>query len=319
MRFNKLDLNLLVALDAMLSQKSISRAAEQLNLSQSAMSNALARLREHLDDELLVQVGRKMELTPRAESLQDAVRDVLVRVDTTISAKPEFIAAQSDREFRIFVSDYSMVTLMPHLLALASRESHSVRFQFLPQQNQPQRLLDRGEADLLVIPQIYCSPDHPTDKLLDETFCCIVWQGGQLASPERAPGGRLTLDAYRGAGHVVMQPPGAAPSFEGAAMQSHGITRRVEVTTFSFVGALSLVVGTDRIATVHGRLAAYGARFLPVKVLKPPVDVPLMTQAMQWHKYRTNDPGLVWLRALMLRAVVEMDAALVGETQISQA
>lgn len=307
MRFNKLDLNLLVALDAMLSLKSVSRAAEQLNLSQSAMSNALARLRAHFDDNLLVQVGRKMELTPRAEGLQDAVRDVLVRVDTTLSAKPEFVPARSDREFRIFVSDYSMVTLMPHLLALAALASHTVRFNFLSQQNQPQRLLERGEADLLVIPQIYCSPDHPTDQLLDEDFCCIVWQDGQLASRERSPGGRLTLEAYRGAGHVVFQPPGAAPSFEGTAMQSQGITRRVEVTTFSFVGALSLVVGTDRVATVHRRLAAYGCQFLPLKVLEPPVVLPQMTQVMQWHKYRTNDPGIVWLRAMLYQAVRQMD------------
>ena len=309
MRFNKLDLNLLVALDAMLSLKSVSRAAEQLNLSQSAMSNALARLREHFDDDLLVQVGRKMELTPRAEGLQDAVRDVLVRVDTTISAKPEFVPATSDREFRIFVSDYSMVTLMPHLLALAAQASHSVRFHFLPQQNQPQRLLDRGEADLLVIPKIYCSPDHPTEKLLDEDFCCIVWQDGQLATPERSPAGRLTLDAYQGAGHVVFQPPGGAPSYEGTAMQRLGVTRRVEVATFSFVGALSLVVGTDRIATVHRRLAGYGRQFLPLKVLESPVALPPMNQVMQWHEYRTNDPGLVWLRALLLRAVAEMDGA----------
>ncbi len=301
MRFNKLDLNLLVALDAMLSLQSISRAAEQLHLSQSAMSNALARLRAHFDDELLVQVGRKMELTPRAQSLQDAVRDVLVRVDTTVSARPEFIAATSDREFRIFVSDYTMVTLMPHLLALAGAQSASVRFEFLPQVNQPQRLLVRGEADLLVIPQIYCSPDHPTDALLEEDFCCIVWSASPLA---RQP---LTLHAYQSAGHVVMQPPGAAPSFESAAIQRLGVTRRVEVSTFSFVGVLSLVVGTQRIATVHRRLARYAQRFLPVTVLELPVHLPRMAQAMQWHTYRTNDPGLVWLRALMLRAVATMD------------
>lgn len=307
MRFKKLDLNLLVALDALLSLQSVSRAAEQLSLSQSAMSNALARLRAHFDDDLLVQVGRKMELTPRAEGLQDAVRDVLVRVDTTLSAKPEFVPARSDREFRIFVSDYSMVTLMPHLLALAARESHSVRFHFLSQQNQPQRLLERGEADLLVIPKIYCSPDHPADQLLDEEFCCIVWQGGRLASPQHAPGGKLHMDAYRSAGHVVFQPPGAAPSFEGTAMQQQGIARRVEVSTFSFVGALSLVVGTDRVATVHRRLAAYGSQFLPLKVLEPPVELRKMTQVMQWHKYRTNDPGLVWLRGLLHQAVKVMD------------
>jgi LysR family transcriptional regulator, nod-box dependent transcriptional activator len=307
MRFNKLDLNLLVALDALLSLKSISRAAEKINLSQSAMSNALARLREHLNDELLVQVGRKMELTPRAEGLQDAVRDVLVRVDTTISAKPVFQPATSNREFRLFVSDYSMVTLMPHLLALAAQASHSVRFHFLPQQNQPQRLLDRGEADLLVIPQVYCSPDHPVDKLLDETFCCVVWQHGQLAAPERAPGGRLHLETFRSAGHVAFQPPGGVHTFEGAAMQQHGVARRLEVSTFSFVGALSLVVGTDRVATVHRRLAAYGSQFLPLKVLEPPFDLPVMTQVVQWHKYRTTDPGLVWLRGLLQQAVARMD------------
>jgi DNA-binding transcriptional LysR family regulator len=88
MRFNKLDLNLLVALDALFRLRSVSRAAEQLHMSQSALSSSLARLREYFDDELLVQVGRQMELTPRAEVLREAVRDVLVRVDTTITAMP---------------------------------------------------------------------------------------------------------------------------------------------------------------------------------------------------------------------------------------
>lgn len=301
MRFNKLDLNLLVALDALLSLQSISRAAEQLNMSQSAMSNALARLREHLGDELLVQVGRKMAPTPRALALQDAVRDVLVRVDANITAKPEFVAAKSNRVFRIFVSDYTMVTLIPHVLALASQQSSSVRFEFLPQANQPERLLERGEADLLLVPQIYCSAEHPIELLLKEDFCCIVWAHSPLAQ------GALTLQRYQNAGHVVMQPPSSAPSFEGAAMQRLGLQRRVEVTTFSFVGALSLVVGTHRIATVHQRLARYGQQFLPIVSRPPPVVLPTMVQAMQWHQYRTRDPGLQWLRGLMARAAVAMD------------
>lgn len=120
MRFNRLDLNLLVALDALLTERSITRAAERVHLSQSAMGNALGRLREHLGDELLVQVGRQMELTPRAEVLQEAVRDVLVRIDTSIAAQPEFNCSRSDREFKLFISDYSMDMLMPHALALAA-------------------------------------------------------------------------------------------------------------------------------------------------------------------------------------------------------
>lgn len=309
MRFNKLDLNLLVALDALLSLQSVSRAAEQVSISQSAMSNALARLREHLGDELLVQVGRKMELTPRAQGIQDAVRDVLVRIDATITARPEFVAARSDRLFRIFVSDYTMVTLIPHLLALSSQQSLGVRFEFLPQTSQPQRMLERGEADLLVVPNNYCSAEHPTELLMEEDFCCIVWAQSPLAQ------GALTLERYLNAGHVVMQPPSSSPSFEGAVMQRLGLARRVEVTTFSFVGALSLVVGTQRIATVHRRLARYAQQFLPVAVLAPPIALPTMAQAMQWHQHRTNDPGLMWLRSLMLRAVVEMDRSFVTATQ----
>ena len=301
MRFQKLDLNLLVALDAMLTTQSITRAAERLNLSQSAMSNALGRLREHLGDELLVQVGRKMELTPRALLLQDAVRDVLVRVDTTISAKPEFIPATSERVFRIFVSDYTMVTLMPHLMALAYRTAPNVRFELLPQVNEPQRLLDRGEVDLLVIPLIYCSPNHPAQVLLDEDFCCILDAQSPLA------GRPLTLETYKAAGHVVMQPPGASPPFEGSAMLKLGIVRRVEVSTFSFVGALSLLAGTNRICTVHRRLARYGQGLLPLKLLELPVELPKMEQSMQWHAYRTNDPGLVWLRDVLQQAVAVMD------------
>nr|MCU0927273.1 LysR family transcriptional regulator [Hydrogenophaga sp.] len=107
------------ALDALLTEKNVTRAGERVFLSQSTMSNALARLREYFDDELLVQVGGRMELTPRAELLHEAVRDVLVRIDTTVAARPAFEPSESDREFTLFVSDYSMEVLIPGMLALA--------------------------------------------------------------------------------------------------------------------------------------------------------------------------------------------------------
>ncbi|NRR31664.1 LysR family transcriptional regulator [Oxalobacteraceae bacterium] len=301
MRFNKLDLNLLVALDAMFTLRSVSRAAEQLHMSQSALSSSLARLREYFDDELLVQVGRKMELTPRAEVLQEAVRDVLVRVNTTITAMPHFDPAKSDREFRIFVSDFTMTVLMPHVLALAAEQGSTARFHLLPQSRQPQRTLEHGDADLLVIPQDYCSADHPVEALFDEQFCCVVWNRSQYARSG------LTMAQYADAGHVVMQPPGMDRSFEFTLMQGTGLVRRVEVTSFSFLAAPGLVVGTERIATVHQRLAKVVSASLPVTVLPLPGEMRRMTQAMQWHKFRTQDPGLVWLRALIHAAVGRMD------------
>lgn len=304
MRFHKLDLNLLVALDAMFTLRSISRAAERLHMSQSALSSSLARLREYFDDELLVQVGRQMELTPRAEVLKEAVRDVLVRINSTITTTPQFDPTQSDREFRIFVSDFSMAVLVPHLLALAQEQASTVRFHLLPQTRQPRRALEQGDADLLLIPHDYCSPDHPTEPLFEEQFCCLVWQGSRYARD-----GEMTLDAYKTAGHVVMQPPGMDRTFEYLFMEESGIARRVEVTSFSFLAAPYLLVGTERVATVHRRLARVVSCGLPLALLPLPMPMKHMEQDMQWHKYRTQDPGLVWLRELLHQAVLRMDAA----------
>jgi LysR family nod box-dependent transcriptional activator len=307
MRFNKLDLNLLVALDAMLTERSISRAAERLHISQSATSNALARLREYFDDELLVQVGRKMELTPRAEALRDPVRDVLVRVDSTIVTQPEFVPSRSDRLFRILVSDFTLVTLMPHALALADRQGSTVRFEFLPQVENPPRMLERGEADLLVMPRDYCSPNHPAETVFTEHFTCVVWRGSRLAREG------LTFESYADAGHVVMQPGGAGrASLADWFLERHDLARRVAVKAFSFAAAPYLVVGTELVATMHTRLARIAQNALPIMLLPPPVEMPVLVQAMQWHKYRSLDPGIVWLRQLLMDAAEEMDRVMVA-------
>lgn len=304
MRFNRLDLNLLVALDALLKERSITRAAERLNLSQSAMSNALARLRDYFDDELLVQVGRRMEPTPRAEGLQDAVRDVLVRVDSTIAIQPEFDPSTSDRVFRIFVSDYTQMVLLPHFLALASEARCSARFEFLPQVSNPQRSLERGETDLLIIPRGFLSPDHPQETLYSDDFVCVVWRDGTLAR------GELSFERYLAAGHVVMQPPGnAGDSFEAWFVKRYGVTRRVAVTSYGFSLLPALVVGTEFIATVHARLAQLLKSTWPIEIRQPPLPITAMEQGLQWHKYRTQDPGLLWLRRLLAQAAQRMDAA----------
>jgi len=303
-RFNKLDLNLLVALDILLKERSVTRAAESLNMSASAMSNALARLRDYFEDELLVQIGRKMELTPRAENLQDAVRDVLLRIDSTIAAPPAFEPHASDRAFRIFASDYTQLVLGPALMSLAAAQKSTVRFQFAPQVEQPHRYLERGDADLLIIPTGFTSPDHPSEVLYRENFVCMVWRDGALA------GGRLDFDRYVAAEHVVMQPAGGrADAFEGWFLKRYGITRRVAVQTYSFITLPALLVGTDCVATVHERVAHRLASVWPLEIQPTPMAIDSMEQAMQWHKFRTNDPGLAWLRGLAADAAKRMDEA----------
>ena len=306
MHFNKLDLNLLVALDALLIEGSISRAAARVNLSQSAMSNALARLRAFFEDDLLVQVGRTLELTPRARALKEAVRDVLMRVETAVAAEPQFDPSRSDRTFQLLVSDYTTVTLMPHLLALARRQSSTVRFQLcpLPHLDQPQRALGRGEADMLVIPRNYCSPDHPVEPLFDERYVCAVWNGSRFAQA-----GVVSKADYEAADHVEVQPSGLGqPTLDTWFLERSGMERRIEVRTFSFIAAPFLVLGTDRIATIQRRLGRMAQQFLPLTILEAPMALPRMAQSVQWHKYRSRDPGLVWLRGLLHQAVEEMDA-----------
>ena len=208
MRFNKLDLNLLVALDVLLVERNVSRSADRLHVTQSAVSNALARLRDYFDDEILVPVGRRMELTPRAELLKEAVRDILVRIESSVTAKPLFEPRTSDRRFRIFVSDYTMITLVPHVLALAGQQAKAVEFELLPQTNLAHRPLERGEADLLIIPSEYASSEHPTEALFDEDFVCVCWDQSAYA------GGKLTRRKFLEASHVVMQPTNQALSYE---------------------------------------------------------------------------------------------------------
>jgi LysR family nod box-dependent transcriptional activator len=169
-------------------------------------------------------------------------------------------------------------------------------------QENPVRALERGEIDLLIMPIDYAASDHPSEVLFTETFSCVVWSGSRFAA---AP---LTFEQYAAASHVAVQPAVTQlSSFEAWFVQRYGLERHDEVKTFSFASAAGLVVGTELIATVHTRLARLAARHLPIIVHTPPLPFPEMQQVMQWHKYRSKDPGLSWLREVFLQAVADMD------------
>jgi LysR family transcriptional regulator, nod-box dependent transcriptional activator len=297
MRFNDLDLNLLVALDALLDERSITRAADRLHVTQPAMSISLRRLRTYFEDDLLVRVGGKLELTPRAESLRDAVSDILMRVNTSIETQPEFDCTISDRVFHIFASDYTQTVLMPFALARATRQRSTARFNLLPLSFNPMRALERGESDILIIPGIYASPENASESLSTDRFVCVVWNQSSHARTG------LSIERYANASHAVMQPTNSdEPSLESMLVQRHGISRRVEVTTYSLASLPSLVVGTEMVATVHAMLARRLQPQLPVTLLPLPLPMPPFEQAMHWHPYSSSDPGLVWLRGLMHEA-----------------
>lgn len=300
MRFNKLDLNLLVALDAMLEEGNISRAAERMHVSQSAMSAALGRLREYFDDELLVQVGRKMELTPYAHALKEQVHDLLLRVNSTLAVRPQFDPATSDREFRLYMSDFTMQIFLPHVMARLHQQRAEVRLSLFHRVENPDAALSRGELDALILPRSFCTDAHPAETLFKESFTCVIWDRSPLAL------GELTRERYAAAGHVVMHPQDGRGSFDDRFAREHGIERRIALKTYNFTVAPYLVVGTDLIATLHERVALHAARSLPIVLRKPPFSIPPMEQAMQWHRYKTRDPGLAWLRGLFSQAAQDL-------------
>lgn len=292
MRFNKLDLNLLVVLNALLTERSISRAAEKIYLSQPATSNALARLRDYFKDDLLVSSGRQLLLTPRAKELIDPVREVLMRIDTTIAAQPQFDPATETRTFTLLVSDYTTTVLVPALLAALYREAPGLRINLRDQSGRPGEVLEQGDADFLVIPSQFIAKDHPSAALFEEDYLCVTWKENSRVKE------RLTFDDYLACGHVIATFANSNPlsTFDGWFMESFDVKRRVEVTAPTMIALPSMVIGTDRIATVHRRIALRAKETLPINVWEPPPRIPRLVQMLQWHKHRSNDPAIRWIR-----------------------
>lgn len=305
MHFNRLDLNLLVALDALLDEQNITRAGERLNLSQSAMSGALGRLREYFRDELLVQVGRKMVPTALAESLRPRVRSILLEIQSTVEARPVFDPSTAHRHFRIMASDYMVTVLFGPALTRLSEVAPGITFEFIFQGDNVAEALDRGEVDLLVLPDMYSSDRHPYHDLFEEDFVCVVWDRNPLA------GDSLTRDQYFSLGHVSTQMGihNRKPSLEQWFATQHNYNRRVEAIAFDFNSAVQLVIGNHRVATIHRRLALHHARYLPLRILPAPVELPRLTERLQWHPFQDQDAGHRWLRSMLLQVAQETAVA----------
>jgi DNA-binding transcriptional LysR family regulator len=301
MRFKKLDLNLLVALDHMIELQSVSAAADKMFMSQSAMSNALTRLRTYFDDPLLVQVGKRMEVTPRAEAMKPAIRDILVRIEATIDTQPEFDPTVSTRKFNVLVSDYTLCVLMPHVVAEMDRQGSRVRLNLLTQSDSPFLMLERGDADLLITPDIFTSTNHPSTLLFEDEYVVLACGKGPFAK------GPIDLESYTTIPHAIMVPPSSNGNpVEAIILERAGLTRNVELSTFSFSALPHLLANTARIATVHRHLAETAIRSMDLAMHPLPFEAPRLRQMMQWHSYRDHDPGIAWIRSVFEKAAGKM-------------
>lgn len=306
-RFHQLDLNLLVALDALLTERSITGAARRLHLSQSATSGILARLREYFDDELLVQVGRKMMPSPLAMDLIGRVRHVLHTVNSTIVTRNNFDPGTSHRHFRIGASDFVKTVLMTRVVRIVARDAPRVTIEFCSVAEDPIEQLEQGDLDLVVLPEYMLSSAHSKLTLFESRHTCLVWAGNQSVKDS------LSFKQYMEMGHVAIRfGKKQAPGFEEWFINRYGHTRRIEVISDDFNSIPQLIEGTQRVATMHQRLAAFYAQYLDLRLLDPPIDIPPVNMSLQWHNYLDADPGHRWMRDLILQVANGSD---VGQPQ----
>ncbi|ESZ10660.1 MULTISPECIES: LysR family transcriptional regulator [unclassified Mesorhizobium] len=297
MRFKGLDLNLLVVLDALMRERKVTAAARSINLSQPAMSAAVARLRAYFNDELFTMNGRELILTPRADGLAPAVRDALLHIQLSIISPDAFNPAQSDRLFRIMLSDYITLVFFRKIVERAAQEAPAVRFECLPICDDPEELLRRGDVDFLIMPEVFMSK-HPRAALFEDKLVGVgCGTNKQLSEP-------LTFERYLCMGHVVLKfRHTRQPTMEEWYLLEHGFERRIEVVVQGFSLIPPVLSGTNRIGTMPLRLAQHFAKATPLRIvqLPPPLPPPAFTEAVQWPELHNSDPASMWMREMMLQ------------------
>lgn len=290
MRFGRLDLNLLVALDALLTERSVSLAADRLCLSQSATSSALGRLRDYFGDELLVVKGRHMILTARAEELIEPVRAVLEQIRSTIAITPPFDPETTDRQVRIMASDYTTQVLLAVAFAQLERDAPRMRFEIQPMSISPIEAVERGAIDLLVTIDFAVSADHPSQFLFEDDYV-VVGDANNSALK-----GEMSRERYFELGHVTARFGRAQmPAFEEWFTRRQKQQRRIEVVAPSFLALPGLVLGTNRIVTMHRRLAEQVVLNHPLVMREMPFAIPPIREVVQWHITNNNDRALRWV------------------------
>jgi LysR family transcriptional regulator, nod-box dependent transcriptional activator len=293
MRFDRLDLNLLVALDTLLETKSVTESARRLHLSQPAMTGALNRLREFFEDDLLIQSGRRMLLSPKADELIGPVRRALMMIRAEITRPGRFEPATAQRRFVIAASDYAYTILIAELIARAGREAPGISFELVPPSTQAGERLERAELDLFITVAPFAAPQHPQLELWRDEEVVISWDGAGYPD-------HIDVDTFYGAGHAVaLFGPDRQPSLTDAHLAQLGRDRRVELLLPSFSALPQAVVGTRRLATMHRLYAEHFAKLYSIRLHKAWQPLPDILEIAQWHQVRSKDPGLQWLVGLL--------------------
>jgi DNA-binding transcriptional LysR family regulator len=304
MNISKIDLNLLVYLDVLLRERNVTRAAEELGISQPAMSNSLRRLRDLFNDPILVRTSGGMTPTERALELKPLVRNVLAAAELAVLPKTVFDPSESERIFRIMASDYTEATLLPKLLQRLSNEAPSVRLDIMTPSDVSFHDVEHGKVDLVInrfdsLPQSF----HQI-HLWDDSFSCVLSADNPIIK-------NWNLEAYLAAKHVWVSKTGMGVGvgmstddvqrlgWVDEALAKIGAKRVISLFTRHYQAALLLAEHNDLVVTIPTLAASSMLDNTHVAILPPPFEIPRMRLKMVWSPLLQHDPGHRWMRQLI--------------------
>jgi LysR family nod box-dependent transcriptional activator len=302
---DKFDLNLLVALDVLLTEKHVSRAADKLCVSQPAMSAALSRLRYYFDDPLLDRSGSKFELTPRGEDLAGEVHDLLSRIRTTLRIEPTFDPSRDTREFRLVMSDYVASVFMPLVTQQLLEEAPYVRCQVEFSNRMSLLDLGRAAADFCIVPMDYEQfgeagnlDDLQIEDLFRDKFVLITDGDHRKARSE------VSLSDFLHLPYIEVRFAHRGLSLVDGAIRRQKIPMMTAAVTASFTAAACMIPGTPMTAIVPLRLAKKFAPCFGLALDDAPVELelPEICESLIWHKRNDTDPAHLWFRDVLHKA-----------------
>lgn len=293
-------MGLLVSLDALLQEGSVTGAARRVGLSTPAMSHALARIRERLGDPILVRSGRGMLLTSRALAMKAQVHAVVADARRALEPERPFVASELARTFIVHASDYVLTLLGPSVDRLLRAEAPNVCVRFVPNAPDDPAQLRDGASDLAVgiygdLPQ-----EMRSRQLLTDRFVCVVRRGHPIVKK------RLTLEQFVGSPHIQVAPRGKPGGYIDDVLAERGLSRTVSRAVPYFVTALQLVATTDYLLTVSERISTHFAESLSLALLEVPVKLRPYALSLVWHPRVDGDAGHRFLREIFVRAATEV-------------
>ena len=299
----KYDLNLIIVFELLMEERSVTRAAERACLSQSAMSHALARLREMLQDPVLVRGKNGMEPTERALALRGPIGKTLIELDEVLTPPKAFDPATDARCFSLLATDYAETVLVNSIIEQLAEKGPHIRLAFRKISPENMVAFESGEIDFFIgrAPKKKVYLEDTT--LFDDHYCTVV------RKDHPGLGKRLTQKQYLGMQHVVLSPTEESTDIVDKLLAKKGLRRTIAISTPYITNLLSMVKNSDMIATIPRRIPVGYTDSHRLKIYKPPIDIPGFGVCLSWHEKRRYDGGHHWLRNLIQTVATDLASA----------